>query len=270
MDLCLIKRLGKKLYTMKEIKSSPLYSYDEKTHTFSFNKKNVKKQKRVNPIAFAAIGIIASILVVCIIQSVVNPYRFSIKNIPEYSGSPYVVINNNVPFFEEKDAQLEEFEKYSNLDRLGRCGEAFANLSEDMMPDSEREPINSVTPSGWINKEYDFIDGGYLYNRCHLIAFQLTGQNANEKNLITGTRYFNVEGMLPFENKVANYLWLSHNHVLYRVTPIFKGRNLVASGVEIEAYSVEDNGDNICFNVFVYNVQPEILINYRTGESKEK
>ena len=162
---------------------------------------------------------------------------------------------------------MNTFETYSRLDFLGRCGAAYANLSRELMPDGERESIQSVTPTGWENNAYDIVENEYLYNRCHLIGFQLAGENANEKNLITGTRYMNVEGMLPFENEVAEYLKYSGNHVLYRVTPIFEETNLVASGVEMEAMSVEDSGAGICFHVYVYNVQPGIEIDYKTGEN---
>ena len=196
---------------------------------------------------------------------------FELENIPNFSSEPYVVINENEPEFSQDDFTTKSFEKYSELDFLGRCGIAFTNLSIDTMPsaDEERESISSIEPSGWINKKYDIVDGGYLYNRCHLIGYQLSAENANEKNLITGTRYMNTEGMLPFENKVAEYIKETRNHVLYKVTPIYENDNLVASGVQIEAKSVEDNGKGICFNVYCYNVQPGIEINYKTGESKE-
>ncbi len=196
---------------------------------------------------------------------------FELENIPNFSSEPYVVINENEPEFSQDDFTTKSFEKYSELDFLGRCGIAFTNLSIDTMPsaDEERESISSIEPSGWINKKYDIVDGGHLYNRCHLIGYQLSAENANEKNLITGTRYMNTEGMLPFENKVAEYIKETRNHVLYRVTPIYEGDNLVANGVQIEAKSVEDNGKGICFNVYCYNVQPGIEINYKTGESKE-
>ena len=196
---------------------------------------------------------------------------FDLSSIPDYANESYVVLNNNKPDFEEDDLSAQSFEKYSELDTLGRCGTAFACLSIDTMPsaDDERESISSIEPSGWINKKYESIDGGYLYNRCHLIGYQLSNENANEKNLITGTRYMNTEGMLPFENQVADYIKETNNHVLYRVTPIYEGDNLVASGVQMEAKSVEDNGEGICFNIYCYNVQPGIEIDYSTGESKE-
>lgn len=196
---------------------------------------------------------------------------FDFNTIPEFTSTPYVVLNNNEPNFNKNDFTTNSFESYSNLDSLGRCDIAFANISIDTMPgaEEERENISSIKPSGWINKKYDIVDGGYLYNRCHLIGYQLSAENANEKNLITGTRYMNTEGMLPFENKIAEYVKDSGNHVLYRVTPIYQGENLVASGVQLEAKSVEDNGKGICFNVYCYNVQPGITINYKTGDSKE-
>ncbi len=194
----------------------------------------------------------------------------SVEGIPDYSGSPYVELNGNIPeFTDEEKSTTKSYETYSPLDTLGRCGVTHACIGKDLMPTEERESISSVKPSGWLNKKYDtaLVDGGYLYNRAHLIGFQLTGENANDRNLITGTRYMNVEGMLPFENMVADYVKETGNHVMYRVTPIFVDRNLVASGVQMEAYSVEDDGDGICFNVFVYNVQPGIQINYLTGDS---
>lgn len=190
-------------------------------------------------------------------------------DIPAYSGEPFVVLKDNYPDFYETSG-VYSFEEYSPLDKLGRCGPAYASLSRDTMPadGEQRGSISSVKPSGWINKEYDNVDGKYLYNRCHLIGWQLSAENANEKNLITGTRYLNVEGMLPFENMVADYIKETDNHVLYRVTPWYDGDNLVASGVQMEAVSVEDSGGGICFNVYCYNVQPGISIDYATGESR--
>ena len=196
--------------------------------------------------------------------------NFNIADIPEYTDKIYIEMNNNMPYFEESEYTTESFEKYSELDELGRCGVAYANISKEIMPPEgdERGSISSVKPTGWEQAKYD---GEYLYNRCHLIGYQLADEDANELNLITGTRYFNVNGMLPFENQVANYIKENeNNHVLYRVTPIFKEDNLLASGVEIEAYSVEDNGQGVCFNVFVYNVQPGITIDYKMGESSEQ
>lgn len=192
----------------------------------------------------------------------------ALEDVPAFSGAPYVEIDGNQPAFSEAERTAESFETYSALDELGRCGPAFACIGQDLMPTQERESISQVRPTGWQNAEYDFVDGGYLYNRCHLIGFQLTGENANEQNLITGTRYMNVEGMLPFENMVADYVKETGNHVLYRVTPVFEAEELVARGVQMEAWSVEDEGDGVCFNVYVYNNQPGVEIDYRTGESR--
>ena len=187
--------------------------------------------------------------------------------VPDYSGDAYAVINGNNPFFNDYEFINAPFEYYSNLDEHGRCGVTLASLDDDLMPKEERKSISSVTPTGWINAEYDFISGGYLYNRCHLIGFQLTGENANERNLITGTRYMNIDGMLDFENLVADYIRKNSNHVLYRVTPVYEGDNLIAKGLQMEAYSVEDKGEGVCYNVFVYNSQPGVEIDYSTGES---
>ena len=190
--------------------------------------------------------------------------------IPQYSGKAYAVINNNIPFFAEEDYTTESFETYSELDSLGRCGVAYANVGRDLMPTEKRGDIGSIKPTGWQQAKYEGIvesNPPYLYNRCHLIAYCLTAENANEKNLITGTRYMNVEGMLPFEEQVARYLDRNDNHVLYRATPIFGGNNLLADGVLMEAYSVEDHGAGIQFCVYVYNVQPGIRIDYKTGKN---
>lgn len=198
-------------------------------------------------------------------------YSFNIDNVPKYASSPYVIINNNIPNFTEDDYTTNPFEKYSELDSFGRCGVAYANICKEIMPSDseEREAIGSIKPSGWQTVRYnELIDGNYLYNRCHLIGYQLTGENANPQNLITCTRYMNTVGMLEFENKVANYIKETGNHVLYRVTPVFEDNNLVATGVQMEGYSVEDHGEGIEFNVFVYNVQDGIEIDYKTGESK--
>lgn len=196
----------------------------------------------------------------------------SVQNveIPEYNGKDYVEINNNIPFFKEDEYTQKSFENYSQLDELGRCGVAYANICKDIMPPEgdKRGDISMVKPTGWKQKRYD---GQYIYNRCHLIGYQLSDEDANELNLITGTRYFNVTGMLPFENKVAEYVKNNKNvHVLYRVTPVFKDDNLLASGVLMEASSVEDKGQSVSFNVFVYNIQPGISIDYKTGESWTK
>ena len=193
----------------------------------------------------------------------------SLEEVPAYSGSPYVELDGNQPGFSLEERTTDSFETYSTLDALGRCGPAYACIGQDLMPTEDRESISSVLPTGWVQADYSFVDGGSLYNRCHLIGFQLTGENANEENLITGTRYMNVEGMLPFENMVADYIKETGNHVLYRAIPIFEGENLVASGVVMEAFSVEDEGEGVCFHVYVYNVQPGVEIDYATGESWE-
>lgn len=192
----------------------------------------------------------------------------SLEEIPEYDGQPYCEVNGNVPEFDTADMKAQSFEEYSPLDRYDRCGEAYAEIGRDLMPTEERGSIGQVKPSGWHTVKYDFVDGKYLYNRCHLIGYQLSGENANEKNLITGTRYMNVEGMLPFENMVADYVKETGNHVLYRVIPVFEGDELLARGVQMEALSVEDQGEGICFNVFVYNVQPGVEIDYADGSSR--
>ena len=185
-----------------------------------------------------------------------------------WDGQPYTAVNGNVPGFSEKDLTAASFESYSELDSLGRCGTAFACLGQDLMPRGERGDISGIHPTGWHSVQYDFIDGKNLYNRCHLIGWQLSGEDANRKNLITGTRYMNVEGMLPFENMVADYIKETGCHVLYRVTPVFQGSNLVADGVLMEAMSVEDQGDSISFCVFVPNVQPGVAIDYSDGSSR--
>lgn len=193
---------------------------------------------------------------------------FDLTAVPAYSGEPYFTINDGKPYFTSTEKkQSASFEKYAPLDSLGRCGAAVANIGLDLMPTEERDSIGQVKPTGWHTVKYDCVDGKYLYNRCHLIGYQLTGENANTCNLITGTRYLNIEGMLPFENMTADYVKETKNHVLYRVTPIFEGDNLVANGVLMEGWSIEDSGDGICFNVFCYNVQPGVTIDYATGDS---
>ena len=194
---------------------------------------------------------------------------YNLGNIPGYDGvSEYVIINDNVPFFDEKDINTNAFEEYSALDSLGRCGVAYANIGNELMPTEERGSIGSVKPSGWHTVKYDIVDGKYLYNRCHLIGYQLTGENANKENLITCTRQMNAGTMLDFENEVADYIRKTNNHVLYRATPIFEDDNLIASGVHLEALSIEDNGEGIKFNVYLYNIQDGIEIDYKTGNSK--
>ena len=213
------------------------------------------------------------VVVLLIVVSAVRWYltppaeTYSMENIPPYDGTPYVVLNDNQPSFTEEDMTDVSYEFYSDLDELGRCGVTQACIGRDLMPTEKRGDISSVKPTGWVQNQYDFVDGKSLWNRCHLIGFQLAGENANECNLITGTRYLNVEGMLPFENLVADYVKETDNHVLYRVTPAFQGTELVARGVQMEAYSVEDSGDGVCFNVFCYNVQPGVEIDYATGDN---
>ncbi len=224
------------------------------------------KTKILRTIALFLAGTMLLLSLVGCSQTPIEP-----EDVPEYSGVAYVEINGNVPFFTEEEKGLTDFEFYSFLDPLGRCGMAFAYIGPETMPTEERESIASVTPSGWEywgvsnNNSYDFIENGYVYNRCHLIGFQLAGENDNELNLITGTRYMNIDGMLPFENAVADYVELTGNHVLYRVTPIFDGFNMVADGVLMEAWSVEDSGIGICFCIFAYNIQPGVWIDYFTG-----
>lgn len=196
------------------------------------------------------------------------PHAVTVGEVPVYTDSAYAVINNNEPLFTDEELTTEGYEFYSELDSLERCGYTMACLGRELMPTKERGSISHVKPTGWVQAQYDSVDGGSLYNRCHLIGWQLSGEDANERNLITGTRYMNTEGMLPFENMVADYIKETGNHVLYRVTPIFEGDELVARGVQIEAKSVEDGGEGICFHVYVYNVQPGITIDYATGESR--
>jgi len=241
-----------------------------------------RKDKKINTWKLIA----SIILLICIIvfeylmpnigannkdnESSTESITFDLSTIPEYTSSPYVELNNGNPYFTEEDYKTNSFEKYSELDMYGRCGVAFANVCEEIMPPDgdERGSISSVYPTGWKQKKYN---GEFLYNRCHLIAHQLSDEDANKQNLITGTRYFNINGMLPFENQVAEYIKKNkNNHVLYRVTPIYEGNNLLANGVQMEGWSVEDEGKGVCFNVYCYNVQPGIEINYATGESHEK
>lgn len=200
---------------------------------------------------------------------------FDLSTIPEYTSIPHVEINNNIPYFTEEDYTTKVFENYSDWDEFGRSGVAYANICKEIMPkeNEKRGEIGNIKDlSGWVQKRYDnLIKDKYLYNRCHLIGWQLAGENDNKQNLITGTRYLNTEGMLPFENQIAEYIDKNeNNHVLYRVTPIYKESNLLANGVQMESWSIEDNGKGIHFNVYCYNVQPGIVIDYATGESYEK
>lgn len=219
--------------------------------------KREEKQKTPSPAAGGNLSI----------EEIVYSFESDFIEVTEYAGDAYVVINDNEPFFTKSDLPTESFEYYSDLDELGRCGIACANIGQDIMPTEKRESIGQVKPSGWQTVKYDNVDGKYLYNRCHLIGYQLSAENANEKNLITGTRYLNVTGMLPFENMVADYVKETGNHVLYRVNPLYEEEDLLAYGVLMEAWSVEDDGDGICFNVFAYNVQPNIVIDYANGDS---
>ena len=236
------------------------------------------KKKRYSAVSFVIIfSIICVIALSLIIRLVLNRTKriqvsslkeFNLEEVPDFTGIPYIEINSNKPWFDKDQKNTKAFEEYSDLDSLGRCGPAMANVCIELMPTEERGEIGMIKPSGWHTVKYDdIIEDRYLYNRCHLIAYSLTGENANEKNLITGTRFMNVNGMLPFEIQVANYIRDTNNHVLYRVTPVFNGKELVARGVIIEAWSVEDNGRGICFSIFCYNNQPGIKIDYTTGES---
>ena len=224
--------------------------------------------KRLVAALIAVIFLVAASVTACtLLRSSVKENETTVPSGTQ-TDEAYIKVNGNVPrFSDEEKKTAAAFENYSDLDALGRCGVAFACVGKETMPTEERGPIGSIKPSGWHSVKYDFVDGKYLYNRCHLIGYQLTAENANEKNLITGTRYLNTKGMLPFENMVADYVKETGNHVLYRVTPVFEGKNLVASGVYKEAYSVEDDGDGICFYVYVFNRQPGVKIDYLTGDS---
>lgn len=225
-----------------------------------------KLKKYATPILLVVL-----ILLSFVYRAVLKQNAVSVDDIPEFKNMPFVVLDNNVPNFSQKEKrETFSFERYHELDRYGRCGVAFARIGSDLFPTAERKSISDVKPSGWQSVKYDFISGKYLYNRCHLIGFQLAGENQNVKNLITGTKFFNVEGMLPFENMVTDYIRETDNHVLYRVTPIFRGKEKVARGVQMEALSVEDGGAGICFNVFVYNVQPGVKIDYKNGKSQKE
>ena len=230
-------------------------------------KKAVKLDNKGKLILLCIVAVVA--LINWLMPAQQPPHAVSLQDVPAFSGEPYVVIEDNQPLFDPEDLTAVSYEFYSELDDLGRCGYTMACIGKDLMPTEDRESISQVKPTGWKQQKYDFVDGKSLYNRCHLIGFQLTGENANERNLITGTRYLNVEGMLPFENMVADYIKETGNHVIYRVTPIFQGDELVARGVQMEAFSVEDNGEGICFHVYVYNNQPGVTIDYATGQNWE-
>lgn len=231
-------------------------------------KRGVSQRKRKHLLSALAVLILAAFYLYQDLSAPEAGGAVSLADIPAYTDTPYVELNGNEPDFDQADFTTESFETYGELDSLGRCTAAYANIGRDLMPTEKRGDISSVHPSGWVQAQYDFVDGKSLYNRCHLIGYQLTGENANERNLITGTRYLNVEGMLPFENLVADYIKETGNHVLYRVSPVFDGDDLVAEGVQMEAESVEDGGEGVCYNVFCYNVQPGVEIDYATGESR--
>ena len=225
----------------------------------------MKKKLRVGALA---VLVLLALILYFILPELEPAPSVSLEQVPAYSGEPYVILNENIPLFTQEEITDESYEYYGDLDRLNRCTYTMASIGQDLMPTEERGSIGQVKPTGWVTAKYDVLDGKYLYNRCHLIGFQLTGENANEANLITGTRYMNVDGMLPFENMVADYIKETGNHVLYRVIPVFEEEHLVADGVTMEAWSVEDNGEGICFYVYVYNVQPGVEIDYATGESQ--
>ena len=247
-----------------------------------FRKKKLNKPLTISLIALAVVLVLAGAYgayrLVSFYRAQKNAPTYLLEfealdltTVPEYSGEPYVELNGNVPLFTDEDKQNPVFEFYSDLDKLGRCGVATACLGKELMPTEPRGNIGHIKPAGWHTVKYsDLIEDNYLYNRSHLIAFSLAGENDNRQNLITGTRYMNHTGMLPFENMVAQYLDDHAGHVLYRVTPCYVGKELIARGVHMEAYSLADNGKSICFNVFVYNVQPGIVIDYLTGESWEE
>ena len=249
---------------------------DQQRRTENRNQKARRPRSRANNILRLFIVLLALLLYVAIEYGWLDRYlgyqrdtSISLDEIPEYSGEPYVEINGNVPEFTEEEITTDSFESYSPLDGLGRCGTAFACIGKDLMPTGERRQISSIKPSGWNTRHYDFVDQEMLFNRCHLIAYQLAGEDLNEMNLITGTRYLNTIGMLPFEEEVGNYVRRTGNHVMYRVSPIFRGNELVARGVHMEAYSVEDKGRGVSYNIYCYNVQPRIGIDYATGDNWE-
>lgn len=239
----------------------------------TFNKKNLKYTPVVLVIAFIAFFVGKFSYGDTSLPKDTSKYfiksAITVEEVPEFSGEPFVIINEGQPEFVDNELSAKGYEKYSDLDELGRCGGAIASCGKDTMPKKgeKRESISKIKPSGWVQNRYDFVDGESLYNRAHLIGWQLSAENANEKNLITGTRYLNTEGMLPFENMIADYIKETGNHVAYKVTPVYEGDNLVCSGVQMEAFSVEDKGEGICFNVYCYNVQPGVKINYLTGEN---
>lgn len=230
--------------------------------------RKARVRNRILEVVFLVVAVIGAFIYLNFFGPGAAPHAMDVTNIPPYEEYSYVVINNNEPLFDASEMVAQSYEFYSELDDLGRCGYAMACIGRDLMPTEERESIVSVKPSGWVQAQYDIVDGKNLYNRCHLIGFQLTGENANERNLITGTHFLNTKGMLPYENLIADYVKETGNHVLYRVTPIYEGNNLVASGVQVEGWSVEDYGEGIRFHTYLYNVQPGVIIDYATGESR--
>lgn len=233
--------------------------------------KKIKLTKKQKKLLWGALLLVLTVLVRLLFPAGEDiAHAVSVEDVPAYSGHPYAIINEGKPLFTEEELVADSYEYYGQLDQLGRCTVTMACIGRELMPTEDRGEIGKVKPTGWVQNFYDNVDGGALYNRCHLIGFQLTGENANKENLITGTRYMNVDGMLPFENEVAEYIKQTGNHVLYRVTPIFEGDNLVASGVQMEAQSVEDGGKGVQFHVYVYNVQPGIVIDYATGENHKE
>ena len=254
--------------TISKAAATKLGKQLEKTIQQTSEKTGSKTSKLLTRLAVSAILVLVLLAQWLIREAQPGaPAAVTPQDVPEYNGSAYAILNDNMPLFTEDEKVTADYEFYSELDALGRCGYTMACLGKALMPTIERGSISHVKPSGWVQAQYDIVDGGSLYNRCHLIGWQLSGEDANQRNLITGTRYMNVEGMLPFENMVADYIKETGNHVMYRVTPIFSGNELVARGVQIEALSVEDGGEGICFHVYVYNVQPGVEIRYQTGES---
>lgn len=277
LDIQALKKNGKTGIVCEEKGKAVIWKseYDSSLETFNWRKmmkrgtmgKRRKRRSKKKDIRTLLGLLVAAVLYMAVRWYTMPDVAASMDEIPPYDGIPYVVIDDNHPAFAEEDKTTTSYETYGLQDLLGRCGVVEACIGQDLMPTEKRGDISSVKPTGWEQGYYDFVDGGVLYNRCHLIGFQLTGENDNERNLITGTRYLNVEGMLPFENEVADYIEETGNHVLYRVTPVFEKMDLVARGVRMEALSVEDDGAGVCFDVYCYNVQPGVEIDYGTGEN---
>ena len=235
---------------------------------FKAMEKKSRIRNRIVEVVFLVAAVIGVFVYLNFFGPGAAPHAMDITDIPPYEKYSYVIINNDEPLFDASEMVTQSYEFYSELDALGRCGYAMACVGRDLMPTEDRENISSIKPSGWVQAQYDIVEGNNLYNRCHLIGFQLTGENANERNLITGTQFLNTKCMLPYENLIADYVKETGNHVLYRVTPIYEGDNLVASGVQVEGWSVEDHGESISFHTYLYNVQPGVIIDYATGESR--